>query len=145
MAKQTWFYRLNNSEVARGSCGLSVVCLGRIFGCALWGCSRHSLTHGRFAHPSLSFGARGGAEGCQGSFLESRGGMCEPRVFLSPELQQHCPVRDLLVLFSSWIEQNKSNEPVLNFFPNWAASDVLTQIVWGSWNLSGIVEQGKHL
>lgn len=38
-------------------------------------------------------------------------------ICVSPALQQHWHVRDLLVLFSSWIKQNKSNEPVLNSFP----------------------------
>lgn len=38
-------------------------------------------------------------------------------ICVSPALQQHWQVRDLVALFSSWIEENKSNEPVLHSFP----------------------------
>lgn len=42
---------------------------------------------------------------------------CVIWVPLSPALPQHYQIRDVLLLFFSWIKQNKSTEPVLNFFP----------------------------
>lgn len=84
MAKQVEFYRLNNSDVARGSRGLECGVFREDFcPCPVSrGCSSHSPAQGGFATPGLSCGARGSDKGCQGSFLESRV-KCEPRVFVT--------------------------------------------------------------